>query len=80
MNAINAASFIADGLTAMNRAAAPEPRAYASRSVIDTMARTEYRLRLHAQVVIDCGADGGEFLEWADELHTAINEAKGLRP
>jgi len=73
---MNAAAFIANGLTAMNRAAAaPKP---APVSPIEAMQRAEYRLRLHAQLVTDLGDDGSEFLAWADDLRTAIDQARGL--
>jgi len=77
---MNAASFIAEGLTAMNRAAsAPKPStAYASRSVVETMQRTEQAIRAYA-LSGRALADEAKMTAWADELRTAINEAKGLK-
>jgi len=76
---MNAASFIAEGLTAMNRAAAPKAStAYASRSVVETMQRTEQAIRAYA-LSGRALADEPKMTAWADELRTAINEAKGLK-
>jgi len=72
---MNAASFIADGLMAMNRAAAHEP---APASPIEAMQRAEVRFRRIAAEALPDSLEEQEFLAWAADLRAAINQARGL--
>jgi len=69
---MNAAAFIAEGLTAMNRAAAPKPS-----TAIEAMERVEYSIRSYARSGRAL-SDEAKMIAWADDLRTAINQARGL--
>lgn len=70
MNAINAASFIADGLTAMNRAAAPITAT--PRTMRAALQRAEARFRRCAAFADHESLEQREFIDWADEIRTVL--------